>query len=61
MTKVTVFNAGVMSPIFQHLTYPLLVWRGTEFTEELPSITATLWYLLISVAVVEIGFYYSHR
>lgn len=61
MIRVTLFNAAVMSPIFQHITYPLLVWRGTEFSAELPSFTATLWHLLIAGAVIEVGFYYSHR
>ena len=59
--KVSMFNAIVVSAIFQHITYPLVVWRDLDYGLVLPSFTTTLWHLFIFMIVVEVGFYYSHR
>jgi sterol desaturase/sphingolipid hydroxylase (fatty acid hydroxylase superfamily) len=60
-TKVSMFNGVVVSIIFQHATYPLVVLLEVDMGRQLPSLTTTVWQLFVSVIVVEIGFYYFHR
>ena len=60
-TKVSMFNVVVVSIIFQHTTYPLVVLLEVDMGRQLPSLTTTVWQLFVSVIVVEIGFYYFHR
>ncbi|CAI7991871.1 Fatty acid hydroxylase domain-containing protein 2 [Geodia barretti] len=44
-----------------HATYPLVMLLEVDMGRQLPSLTTTVWQLLVSVIVVEIGFYYFHR
>jgi methylsterol monooxygenase len=60
-TKVSMFNVVVVSIIFQHATYPLVMLLEVDMGRQLPSLTTTVWQLFVSVIVVEIGFYYFHR
>ena len=60
-TKVSLFNVAVVSVIFQHVTYPLVVWLKVDIGPELPSLATVVWQLFVSVVVVEVGFYYFHR
>ena len=59
--KGSMFNVIVMTLLFQQVTYRLVMLSSVDFGPELPSLPTTLWHLFISVVVVEIGFYYSHR
>ena len=59
--KRSMFNATVITLLFQQATYPLVVWRGLDFGVELPSLPTVIWHLFICMVVIEIAFYYSHR
>ena len=59
--KGTMFNATIMTLIFQQISYPLVKWRGNDFGPELPSLPTAVWNLFVCAVVVEIGFYYTHR
>lgn len=59
--KGSMINLTVITLLFQQVTYPLIVLSGVDFGPELPSLPTTIWHLFISIIVVEIGFYYSHR
>ena len=58
---MTLFNAVVVTGVFQQATYPLVAWMNVDIGPELPSLPTILWQLFVSVIVVEIGFYYFHR
>ena len=59
--KLIAFNLFFVGPLFNLVSYPLIVWRGIECGYELPSFLTTIWHLFCFAAVEEIGFYYFHR
>ncbi|GIY10199.1 fatty acid hydroxylase domain-containing protein 2 [Caerostris darwini] len=60
ITKQVLFNQMIQIPIFYAL-YPLTVWRGSDLGKTLPSAKSFISDLGISVILVEVVFYYTHR
>lgn len=56
------FNQLIMGPLLATALFPLLQWRGINFTgENIPGIATFLRHLVGFATFEEIGFYYSHR
>lgn len=60
--KVVLFNQTVVAVPFALLVQQALEWRGCSILpEDLPTFHWALFELIVSVLVMELGFYYCHR